>query len=529
MHKSKLILSLLIVFGITAGYAQQNKKETPKLIVGITIDRLRSDYLQLFFDGFGNRGFKRLMKDGLVYTDVRFDFPKPDKSSSVATIYTGANPSYTGIVSDKTYDAKSKKIRLSLFDARFMGNYTSETLSPKNLLVSTIGDELKVAAQGLCEVYAIAPESQTAIIAAGHTGDGAFWIDDATGDWATTTYYKEIPSFVDRYNRGSSLSSTGKSKTWVPLQTLSSYIYLPFATSKTGFRYTYDSYNRFKALKTSPLVNEEVNRLVERFFENTNIGQKNVPDFLSIAYYAGTPDDDKIVSDYSMELQDTYFRLDKNLEKLLELIDKKVGLQNAVIFVTSSGYFNEKEPAPSLPNYPVEDFYPKRCLALLNMYLMAIYGQENWVDTYYDRQIFLNRKLIESKQISLKEIQDKAAEFLIEFGGIREVFTAFDILYGRRDDVLRYVGNGFHQSVSGDLLLKIQPGRKIIQEDSPSDKDEYVHFSHIPAPLIISGANVPAQTIHRKTDATQIAPTICRLLHIRTPNASTAEALPEIQ
>jgi hypothetical protein len=163
------------------------------------------------------------------------------------------------------------------------------------------------------------------------------------------------------------------------------------------------------------------------------------------------------------------------------------------------------------------------------MYLMAVYGQGNWVDTYYDKQIFLNRKLIEDKQIAIEDIQNKAADFLIEFSGIQDVFTSHDVLHGRWNDSMLRIRNGFHRNVSGDLLLEIQPGWKIVREDNAADNDEYVHVGQIPAPLIISGAGVPGQTIHRKIKATQIAPTVCRLLRIRSPNASSDDALQEIR
>jgi hypothetical protein len=277
------------------------------------------------------------------------------------------------------------------------------------------------------------------------------------------------------------------------------------------------------------LVNGEVNRLVERFFEYGTIGKKNVPDFLAISYFAGNSEE-RNVRNYSVELQDTYFRLDKDLEKLLDLIDKKVGLQNTVIFVASTGYFNDRETIPKLVNISSPgEFYPKRCLALLNMYLMAVYGQGNWVDTYYDKQIFLNRKLIEDRQILIEDIQNKAADFLIEFSGIQDVFTSHDILHGRWNDSMLKIRNGFHRNVSGDLLLEIQPGWKIVREDNTADNDEYVHVGQIPVPLIISGAGVSGQTIHRKIRATQIAPAVCRLLRIRSPNASSDDALQEVR
>lgn len=518
MSKLKLTQLLIILFGISSAYAQQTaKKESPKLVVTITIDRLRSDYLQLFMEGFGERGFKRLMREGLVFNDVRFEFPSIDKSTAAATIFTGTTPFYHGIISDKIYDRKQRKILSSLYDSRFMGNYTSETLSPANLQVSTIGDAIKSATAGMSEVYAIAPDYQLAVLSAGHAANAAYWLDDLNGHWATTTYFKNLPWYVDQYNTKESLANRITSLSWQNLYSPDRYNYIPYLNNNSvGFNYQYKDYDRFRAIKTSALVNEEVTRLAERFFDNSTLGRKNVPDLFAISYFAGIGEN-RSVSDYAAELQDMYFRLDKELEKLFNLIDKKVGLKNTLIVLASTGYFSEKEKDREHVNVPVGEFYPKRSIALLNMYLMAIYGEGNWIEYYHNNQLFLNKKLIEDKRISIEEIQRKSADFVSELSGVQNVFTAYNIYHTQGNPDFQRIKNGFNKNISGDLFIEIRPGWKIIDENG-NQLNQNSSYS-VQNPLMIWHPNFAAHTINEKIRATQIAPSICYILRIQIGRA----------
>ncbi|MCD7973040.1 MAG: alkaline phosphatase family protein [Candidatus Azobacteroides sp.] len=525
MSKFNLTHLLIVVLSISTAYAQQNpKKDPPKLVVSITIDQLRSDYLWQLMEGYGEKGFKRLLREGLVYGDVKFEFPTVSRAAGTATLFTGTQPFYHGIIADNVYDPKQKKEIPALYDPAFMGNFTSETLSPGKLQASTFADELKIATSGRSEIYAIAPDNQVALISAGHVANGAFWIDDLNGRWATTTFYKDVPWYVDRYNTQDGLPSRIRSMSWKNLKDPSFYTLFPYIINhNSGFQYTY---NNYKAIKTSALVNEEVTKLAERFFEYSSLGKKDIPDFLALSYFAGIPDGSN-VQEYAVELQDTYFRLDGELEKLLELIDKKIGLRNTVIILTSTGYFSGNEDREFI-NIRFGEFFPKRAVALLNMYLMAIYGQGNWVETYYDKQLFLNKKLIEEKQIPLEEIQRKSADFLVDLSGVQDVYTAYDLYHSRGNEQLNYIRNGYHRENSGDLLLEIKAGWKIMDEEAGTGT-ESVRKAHVMTPVIFFAPDIPARIIKPSVRATQIAPSICHILRIRPPNGAFDEVLTELK
>lgn len=519
----KFLSSLIVLLAVTNLEAQQ---AAPKLVVCITVDQLRGDYIEYFYNTFGERGFKRLLGEGLVYQNIRFEFSDVDKASAFATLFTGSNPVFHGIYGDKIYDFDKEREVSILNDPEFLGNYTKDNFSPKALISSTIGDELKIASKGRSDVFTIAPDAESAILSAGHAANGAFWMDDYNGKWATTTYYKGIPWYVDRYNNGpEALSARLDQMIWTPVLPLEKYNAFPYVLDELPFRYNYSEKtgNPYLNLKTSPFVNKEINRLALQFLEYGAFGTRSCPDMLAVTYYAGNyrPLMNK---EYNREIQDLYVRLDKDIEELLDAIDKKVGLNHTLIVFTGSGYFRSEEEYPDGLQLGGGHFHPKRCIALLNMYLMAIYGQDqNWVTGYYNNQIFLNRKAIENAKLDLTEIQNKAAEFIQEFSGVQHVTTDRSLLNGDWNEGTVKFRQGTHHLGRGDLIIELQPGWKI-NFDIPNEKVKVVRNNAIITPLIFLGNGIKPQRIYREVKATEIAPSVTHVLRIRPPNAS--EKLP---
>ncbi|MDR0575386.1 MAG: alkaline phosphatase family protein [Tannerella sp.] len=523
-----IITSLIAVIAVANLQAQQ--QHAPKLVVCITIDQLRGDYLEYFKDSFGEHGFKRLLNDGIMYKHVQFEFSNIDQASAFATIFTGSNPCYHSITGKKRYDFEKEQEQSCIYDAHYLGNYTHQHFSPKNLLSSTVGDELKLASKGASEIYAIAPEPESAILSAGHAADGAFWLDNYNGKWATTTFYKNIPQYVDQLNSGSeSLSSRLPSISWSPMLSADKYSALPYIADKKQYRYTFNEkeagcYPRFK---TSPLVNKEVCKLALQFINNGDLGSHQTPDLLLVSFYGGNFCDvqDKT---YTREVQDTYFQLDQSLEELLNAIDKKVGLSKALIVVTGTGYYMDTEIMPEGQNATGGTFHPKRCTALLNMYLRQIYGQKNWINGYYNQQIFLNRKTIEDEKLDLAAIQNKAAEFIAEFSGVQQVTTDLSLRSGEWNEGSAALYYGAHHIGRGDLIIELQPGWGV-EDDVTKQKINVKRNNAVITPLIFFGNRLKPERIERSVYATEIAPTITHILRIRAPNACSDLPLSEIR
>ena len=524
----KFITSLIAVLVVANLQAQQ--QHAPKLVVCITIDQLRGDYLEYFKSSFGERGFKRLMNEGVAYNHVQFEFSNIDQASSFATIFTGSNPCYHSITGKNRYDFDKELERSCIYDAHYLGNYTHLNFSPKNLLSSTIGDELKLASKGASQVFAIAPEPESAVLSAGHAADGAFWIDDYNGKWATTTFYKNIPQYLDVFNSGSqSLSSRLSSISWSPMMSDDKYSALPYITEKKQYLYSFNEkevgcYPRFK---TSAYVNKEVSKLAAHFVNTGNLGSNPTPDLLLVTFHGGNFYD-VLDKSYTQEVQDTYYQLDLSIGELLDAIERKVGLNKTLIVVTGTGYYTDTEIAVEGENTTGGTFYPDRCKSLLNMYLRQVYGQKNWLKGYYNQQIFLDRKTIEDEKLDLATVQNKAAEFIAEFSGVQQVVTDLTLRSGEWNEGSAQMKYGTYHIGRGDLIIELQPGWSI-ENNVTGQKSNIKRNSAVITPLIFFGNGLKPARIERSVYVTEIAPTVTNVLRIRAPNACSDLPLTEIK
>ncbi len=525
--KGRILTSLLTVIALT-GLQAQNVPAVPRLVVGLTIDQLRTDYIEAFSALYGERGFKRLWKEGRVYLNAEYDFVQVDKSSATASIYTGTTPYMNGIIADQWMDRSTLRVINGVDDTDYMGIYTSESTSPVRLKVSTLTDELMIASQGVAEVYSIAPTREMAILGAGHAAKGAFWMNDETGKWSGSTYYGNFPSWVTTYNDREGLDFRIGNLSWGPYLPVTMYKYLTSETKQVTFKHNFDDErkNKYRKLKTSPYINNEVNRLVSACLSGANIGKDLVPDFLSIAYYAGNYDH-KAPAELPLEMQDTYVRLDNSIADLLELIDRKVGLDNTLFFITSTGYTDADPVDPVQYRIPGGEFRVERCAALLNLYLAAIYGEGRWVETHYDQHIYLNHKLIEQKQLNLVEIINRSSEFLVQFSGVKDVYSSQRLMLGSWTPQIDKIKNYYNPTCSGDLWIEVLPGWTVYSDHSLDTKVQ--RYTYTSAPLIFFGCGMKPEVLHAPVKIGTIASTVAHYMRIRAPNASVLAPLTDLR
>lgn len=521
-----LLTSLITVLTFT-GLQAQSLSTAPKLVVGLTIDQLRTDYLEAFSSLYGDRGFKRLWKEGRVFHNAEYTFSGVDRASAIAAIYSGTTPSINGIISSQWMDVSTLRPVNSTDDTAFMGYYTDQTCAPTKLLTSTLADELKIATQGKGLVYAIAPFCDAAIFAAGHAGNGAFWINPNTGKWSGTTYYGEFPWWASQYNDRQSIDFRISNMSWEPVYPRGMYTFLPEWRDVT-FKYKFDDdkKGKFRRFTTSPFVNDEVNALAEEALGKGSLGMDDITDLLALTYYAGNYAH-KSVQECAMEMQDTYVRLDRSIANLLDALDKKVGLQNVLFFVTSTGYTDTESVDSGLYKIPSGEFRLNRCAALLNMFLMATYGEGKYVEAYHDQQIYLNHKLIEQKQLNLTDVQEKSADFLMQFSGVNEAYSAHRLLLGSWSPEIYKIRNSYHRKRSGDLLIDVLPGWNLVDENT--NENTVVRHSYIPTPLIFIGHSVKPAIIQTPVTIDHIAPTVAHSMRIRAPNACSTAPLTDLR
>lgn len=516
--KKGLITSIL---ALTFGSLQaQPLPSSPKLVVTLTIDQLRTDYLEAFSELYGERGFKRLLREGKVFRQAEYTFDVADRAAAIAAFYTGTTPSMNGIIAERWFDPKTLLTRNCVDDSAFMGNYTDQNSAPTQLLTSTLADELKIATRNTALVYAIAPFRDAAILSAGHNGNGAFWLNHRTGKWCGTTYYGEYPWWLSQYNDSQSPDFRIKELEWTPLHPQDDYTFLPeWRTIPFKYRFETEKENKYRRLIASPFINDEVNRVAEELLEKSNIGKDDTTDLLALTYYAGNYNH-RSVQECAMEMQDTYARLDRSIARLLDMLEHKIGLQNVLLCIASTGYTDPDDADTGIYRIPGGEFHLNRCATLLNMYLMATYGEGQYVEGFYDRQIYLNRKLIEEKQLHLADIQQKSAEFLVQFSGVDKVYSAYQLLLGPWSPQTDRIRNGFHRHRSGDLLIEVLPGWTIVQENQKDNR--VVRAATPPAPLIFVGRGVKPEIIRKPVEIDRIAPTLAGAMRIRAPNACRA-------
>ena len=525
----KILSTIIALFSLTTLWAL-TPPEVPRLVVAITIDQLRTDYLEMFRHNFGNGGFNRLLNEGLVYSNVEFDFPHLDRASTITTIFTGANPSYHGIVSEYRFSVSDNRVVSSFSDNNYMGNFTADRFSPRPIRVSTIANELKIASGGQSDVFAFAPHASQALASGGHAANVAFWIDVETAKWATTTFFRDRVPVVDQHNRNTQQSLTYRLSgiNWRPAIDGNRFNAFPYTRSVANFHHHFatDRRNAVRLFKQSPFVNTEVVNIALRVMEANALGTRRNPDFLALTFYAGNFEN-AADRNFSIEIQDTYFRLDQDIERLLNAVDAQVGLQNALIFVVSTGYFNEQEVIPDGMVTSGSDFSPERIMAILNMYLMAVYGEGQWIQRYYNEQIFFNRTLLERNNIDMVAFLERVARFLVQVSGVQNAITSHQILHGAYTQVVQYHRRGFYSGISGDIMLELTPGWRIVDSQNPNSQQR-VRSNAVMSPAIFFGNNIQPQRIHRTIQATEIAPSVSHRLRIRAPNAARGRVLEEL-
>lgn len=498
----------------------------PQLVLSIVIDGLRADYLEMLSECFGPDGFNRLMAEGVVIDEVDFG-PGVDAAGATAILYTGAEPAVNGVASAATYNVERHIETPTLLDPSKIGNYTTETLSPAAIRVSTLADEVRIDGAGASYAHAIAPDASRAIIMGGHAGNSAFWLNDINGQWATTTHYREVPTAVTARNYSAPLSLRVDTIRWTPSLPLDRYPALPAQKRKYPFEHYFfgSDPNKFRLFKKSAPVNREVTDLATQYLSDMRLGNRDAIDMLSVGYtlapYPGSHD-----ADARLETMDAYVKLDRELARLLNAARADGG--NTVVVVAGTPALPSTTADDASWQLPGGEFSARKALSLLNMYLIACHGNGEWVTAYHDGAFYLNRQLIEEKHINAEELRTEAAKFLMRMTGVAGAHTIDDILEGRRQASER---RNTVVATAPDVFVDVIPGWTLVDDfESPdSPVRSTVRVSGTTAPVIFfAPGRIEARRVDTPVDARRVAPTVARLLRIRSPNAAAQPALPQV-
>ena len=508
MKNHYLSITLLAVLGWHIDVqAQYGTRQLPRLVVNITIDQLRSDYLETFATEYGANGFKKLLSQGLVYENASYPFIRPDKASAIATLVTGTSPFYHSIIGEQWLDRNSLRPISCTEDPQ-----RPSIPSPSQLAVSSIGDELKIATKGHAKLFSISPFKEMAVLSAGHAADGAVWMDESTGRWISSQYYSNgIPQWALKHNDLKSTNQKNNKTNWQPL----------IIKNEPSFNHHFRGNKRYQEYQTSGLINSDITELAIACVRHQNMGTDDITDLLCLTYYAG-PFDHKSVTECQQELEDTYIRLDKELGRLIAHLESMVGKESVLFVITGTGYSDPEGKDYSPYHIPTGIFYINRASNLLNLYFGALWGQGHYVEACYDNQLFLNHKFLESKRISLTDASQRAQEFIVQMAGVSNVYTRQQLLNSDTSQLLK-VRNNYHAQRSGDIIIEVVPGWHLQNEDTNDDI-----LSQVSAPIfpiILYGSGIHPDHIKQPVTTDRIAPTIAKTIHIRAPNACTADPL----
>ena len=526
--------------------AARTSSGKPKLVLAIIVDQFRYDYIERFWDLFGNDGFKRLINEGALFTNANYEYVPTYTACGHASIFSGSVPALNGIVGNLWFDRVSGKQRIMVADDNahlVTGKGVSErggAASPRTLIGTTIGDQMRLSNNFQSKVITASLKDRSAVLPGGQRPNGAYWFSDADGQFVTSDYYfKELPAWVKKFEAEKSPDKYFGLK-WDRALPASAYARsqserLPVQRSSLGAQFPYvvtggeekPGQKFYIAFQLTPFSSEYLAEFGKTALDAESLGSDEFPDLLSISFSA--PD---LTGHYygpdSQEIEDTYFRLDRVIADLLSYVDRKVGLVNTTIFVTG-----DHGVAP-IPEYSRSKGYdaariPGRdVMDAANKALEARFGQGKWVVNLVNDQLYLDQKLIAEKKVDPAEAERVAGEAALSMEGIVNYFTRTEIAGGRMPVgvVARRVTNGFYRKRSGDVWLVTKPFSFFVEGDLPTTHGSpYNYDTHVP--VILFGSGVRPGRYNAECSPTDIAPTLAAMLGIEPPPNRTGRVLAE--
>lgn len=534
------VLLLLIGLFNLQSFSQSSKREKPKLVVGIVVDQMRNDYVERFWEHYTDEGFKRLVNQGYRFRDNHFNYAPTHTGPGHTSIYTGTSPMNHGIIGNNWFDKTSSEMVYCANDTNVTSVGTSDVtgqMSPHRMLSTTIADENRLATQMRGKTIGIAIKDRGAILPAGHTANAAYWFHgEDEGRWISSTFYMEtLPQWVVDFNNSNKAASY--LKTWDTLYPIDTYIESGsdlnnfergFKSKETAtFPYNVEKLkadnNNFEILRSLPYGNDLTTDFAMAAVKGEKLGQDHETDFLTISYSST----DYIGHNFgvsSKEVQDTYIRLDKNIADLLSFLDKEVGKDNYILFLTADHAAGEVPAYLESLKIPAGYFNAKELQKDLEILLEKEYGSKKIIVNVYNDQIYFDYKVLNQLGVDSRQLQNRVADYLIGYKDIQRVYTREQIVKGAyTEGVDATIKNGFNHKRSGDLVYVLSPNVSSYIHKGSSHGSSYSYDTH--APLFFYGKGIKSGSTSRRSEIVDIAPTIATMLGISYPSATTGKPL----
>lgn len=538
------IIILLFSCTYNLSYSQTAKKipsDKPKLIVGIVVSQFRHDYISRYWNKFSDDGFKRLVGRGTYCKNASYNFLASDKGVGTASIVTGANPAEHGIVGESWYSDLKTSIIPSIYDGSANtvgGPFEAGKCSPHQLLGSTFADELNLNNKFNSKVIGISLEPASSILSAGHTAHSAYWLDIQNGNFISSSFYLDsLPSWVNEFNN-KKIPDTYLDQTWNTIFPVKEYVEsLPDENEyEDGFRksavfpYEMDDVakifkkkERYSIMNITPYGDNLVKDFAIQAIVNEDLGTDNNTDVLMMNF-TSLEQIGNLFGPLSVEVQDAVLRLDRELAHFLNFIDDIIGMENTLVFFTAEHGLGHRPEYLADNKIPSGYFNSTSAISLLQSYLNNVYGKGDWIRQYHGLQIYLDRTLIESADLSLSEVQEDVANLMLQFHGVQNTLTATSLIntnYIEGD--FRKIQNGYNQKRSGDVIINLKKGWV-----EKNGKTIISYGTHTRLPLIWYGWKIKRKTIIRPISLIDVAPTISVLLETSYPNNSSGVPIEEI-
>ncbi|HCY42092.1 MAG TPA: hypothetical protein DHV48_12175 [Prolixibacteraceae bacterium] len=535
-----VLLTFLSANSLIAQSIKNTESNVPKLVVVISVDQMRTDYLSRYWNKFQAGGFKRLVNEGAVCSNAQLDLHVQKISTGTATMFTGVYPAAHGIVNDTWYDRLKKKEINCIADDYYItvGSDSKEgERSAAKLLSPTIGDLIKINTRNKSKVFSVAINDVSAVLSAGHAANGAYWFDPLNGNMISSSYYVDIfPEWVRQFNE-KQFAKTYTQRDWSTLLPVKSYeesmaddyvlekgFYDKWNTFPYDLKKIKDRAGNYKFLKTTPYGNTIVKDFAVNLIHAEKLGTDKFPDFLTVTFTSMDYENNSF-GPASIEMQDTYLRLDQEIALMMDFLDKLLGKGNSLVVLTStcsstypSDYLKEEF------NMPIGTFSPESAVALLKSFLNITYGQGDYIEVVGDQQIYFNRELLEKKNISPEDIQTKTANFINQFEGVKIALPSASFSQGDyAKGQLAVIANSFNFKRSGDVLYQLEDGWQPVYKYQRT-----IYNDNTNIPFIMHGNAVKRMQVRHKIKGEDMVPTILEILNMPIPHHCAGSILEEV-
>lgn len=545
--KKWILFACWVPMAFSSALAQTKKTSATKsvsatktpLVVGIVVDQMRYDYLHRYANHYGEGGIKRLMQ-GFVAHNHHYDYAQTVTAAGHATVYTGTVPAIHGIVGNEWYDRFGKRSMYCVQDTsvRTLGstNASAGKMSPKNMETTSITDQLQLNSNFRSKVIGIALKDRGAILPAGHAATGAFWFDSKTGNWITSTFYgKELPSWVEAYNaqkRPTILMKEG----WKTLLPIEKYVeseaddqpYEAKITSERKSTFPYDfsaSFGEaFGAIGTSPHGLTITKELALEAIKAENLGRNGQTDFLAVSF-SSTDYVGHAFGPYSVETQDMYLRLDRDIAEMLSFLDSWVGKDNYLVFLTADHAVMDVPEMWQKHKMPAGRLDLSGMNKAIRKTLVETFGDASLYETSDNYQLYLDRAKLSQRGITVQQVVEALRPVVMSFPGIQNIHALESILQATLPaQMTELYRNGYHPVRSGDIQLVTKPGW-IASSIAATHGAAYNYDTHIP--LVLYGKGVRPGHFYQRTHVTDTAPTLAAFLKILAPSGTVGRVIPE--